>query len=379
MNEFHELLQHYWIVKDQDKELYNKVRKAHPSYKKFVNEQLGWRLIMNEKLIKLEKVPAYAESFMGIGEFQEINDYCYLCAVLICLEDKEDSERFLLSELVNMLEAWLKKYMDVDWTNYNERKSLVRVLQFCENCGLLKKHEESNINAINGLQKEVLYENTGLSRYFASGFQRDISTYQTYLDFENEQNQDIDEDRGHFRINRVYRTLICNPMMYWKDSNSADALYLKNQRSWIQRYLHEQLGGELQIHKNCAMLMLTKEKSFKNSFPSNQMICDIVLLLCSEIRKKVEEGLIQKETNETICVPEAVLRNMIQRSKEDYQSMWSKQFQTMPIEKLEECILAYMQEWMLIQKEESTIRIYPSVGKFMGRYGKTNNRGKQNG
>lgn len=376
MNELHELLQQHWIIKDQNKELYSKVKKAYPVYKNFINEQLGWRFIMNEKLLKLEKVPAHAEPFMGIAEFQEINDYCYLCAVLICLEDKEDSERFLLSEMVNMLEAWLKKYMDVDWTNFNERKSLVRVLQFCENHGLLKKHEESNVETDQGLPKEVLYENTGLSRYFASGFQRDISSYQTYSDFENEQNQDVDEDRGHFRVNRVYRALVCNPMMYWKDGNHADALYLKNQRAWIQRYLNEQLGGELQIHKNCAMLMIPKEQSFKNSFPSGQMISDIVLLLCSEIRKKVEEGLLRKELDETIHIPEAMLRNMIQRSKEDYQSMWSKEFKTMPIEKLEECILTYMEQWMLIKKEETSIQLYPAIGKFTGRYAKKQKRGE---
>lgn len=375
MNEFHELLQHYWIIKDQDKELYNKVKKAYPSYKKFINEHLGWRLIMNEKLVKLEKTPARAEPFMGIAEFQDINDYCYLCAVLICLEDKEDSERFLLSEMVKQLEVWLKKYMDVDWTNFSERKSLVRVLQFCENIGLLKKHEESNNDTDTGLSKEVLYENTGLSRYFASAFQRDISSYQTYSDFEIDQNQDVNEDRGHIRINRVYRTLVCNPMMYWKDGNSADALYLKNQRPWVQHYLNEQLGGELHIHKNCAMLMLPKEKSFKNSFPSNQMICDIVLLLCSEIRKKAEAGLLQKENDETIFIPEAVLRNMIQRCKEDYQSMWSKEYHTIAIEKLEERVLTYMQKWMLIKREDSFIRVYPSVGKFMGHYGKTSKRG----
>ncbi|MCI8850903.1 MAG: TIGR02678 family protein [Erysipelotrichaceae bacterium] len=376
MNEFHELLQHGWIIKDQNKELYNKIKKAFPSYKKFINEQLGWRLVMNEKLIKLEKTPAHAEPFMGIKEFQDINDYCYLCAVLICLEDKEDSERFLLSEMVNQIEAWLKKYMSVDWTNFNERKSLVRVLQFCENLGLLKKHEESSNDINNGLSKEVLYENTGLSRYFASGFQRDISSYQSYMDFENDLSQDIDEDRGYLRINRVYRTLVCNPMMYWEKGSSADALYLKNQRPWVQRYLNEQFGGELHIHKNCAMLMLPKEQSFKNSFPNNQMISDIVLLLCCEIRKKVEEGLLQKESDETICMPEAALRNMMQRCKEDYRSMWSKEYNTLPIEKLEDRLLAYMQTWMMIKRENDFVRLYPSVGKFSGHYSKRNKRGE---
>ena len=34
-----------------------------------------------KNLLKLEKKPAHAEPFMGIGEFTEIRDYCILCVV----------------------------------------------------------------------------------------------------------------------------------------------------------------------------------------------------------------------------------------------------------------------------------------------------------
>ena len=65
MNELRTLLEEFWICRDADKEEYYRVRRDVPNFQKFVREQMGWKLIHTENLIKLEKVPAHAEGFMG--------------------------------------------------------------------------------------------------------------------------------------------------------------------------------------------------------------------------------------------------------------------------------------------------------------------------
>ena len=130
MNEFRTLLENFWICKDTDKETYYRVKRDIPNFQRFIREQLGWKLVHTENLLKLEKRPAHAEAFMGIGEFMEIRDYCILCVVLMYLEDKEEQEQFLLSELIDYVEAQLKSYVSIDWTSFTQRKSLVRVLQY---------------------------------------------------------------------------------------------------------------------------------------------------------------------------------------------------------------------------------------------------------
>lgn len=184
--------------------------------KRFFNELLGWRLIENERILKVEKIPAHADSYMGITEFADIRDYCILCSLLIFMDDKEDYEQFLLSELVDFVETQLKEYMDVDWTMFTQRKSLVRVLQFAEKMGMLKVYEGSSADISSGMEHEVLYENTGLSRYFAVNFGYDISGFESYRDFESTRSDFSESDRGHYRINRVYRVLVSSPAMYWK-------------------------------------------------------------------------------------------------------------------------------------------------------------------
>ena len=141
MNEVRTLIENFWVVKDQDKDMYYRVKRDIPNFRKFVRELLGWRLISNEQLLKLEKIPAHAESFMGITEFQDIRDYCILCAILIFLEDKEEQEQFLLSELVDFIGLQLKNVMEVDWNSFSQRKSLVRSLQYVEGKGILKAYD----------------------------------------------------------------------------------------------------------------------------------------------------------------------------------------------------------------------------------------------
>ena len=138
MNELRTLLEEFWICRDADKEEYYRVRRDVPNFQKFVREQMGWKLIHTENLIKLEKVPAHAEGFMGIQEFTEIRDYCILCVVLMFLEDREEEEQFLLSELIDYVETQLKGFMQIDWTSFTQRKSLVRVLQYLEKLQVLR-------------------------------------------------------------------------------------------------------------------------------------------------------------------------------------------------------------------------------------------------
>ena len=55
MEELRMLLEQFWIYKDTDKETYYKVKRKIPEFQKFVREQLGWKLIHTENLLKLEK------------------------------------------------------------------------------------------------------------------------------------------------------------------------------------------------------------------------------------------------------------------------------------------------------------------------------------
>lgn len=370
MNEVITLFENYWINKATDREMYNKTKRGIAKYRRFVTEQLGWRLINNERILKIEKIPAYAKAFMGITEFTDTRDYCILSALLMFLEDKEDNEQFLLSELVDNLEIRLREYMDVDWTKFVQRKSLIRVLQYSEEKGMLDVYDGSSDNLSGGIEHEVLYENTGLSRYFATSFNHDISGFESYHDFEVEQLQEVESDRGHFRINRVYRQLATSPAMYWKENDDQDSIYVKNQRQWVQKYLDENLGGHLHIHKNAAFFVMNEGDCFGGKHPRDVMISELVLIVCGEIRSRVYEGVLIKEYDECVKISKKQFISITNLCKEKYDSAWSKEYREMNLEKLVEEIVLYMENWMILSKNGDEIIIHPATGKFIGKYPK---------
>ena len=370
MNAVRTLFEKFWICKDTDKEDFYKVKREISIFQKFVGEQLGWKLIHTENLLKLEKIPAHAESFMGIQDFTDILDYCILCVVLMYLEDREEGEQFLLSELLDYVETKLKGEILIDWTSFAQRKALVRTLQYMERMQMLRVYEGSS--EAFGLEQgqEVLYENTGYSKYFAVNFPMDISEFETWEDFEKQRFEEIQEDRGSARINRVYRQLAVCPAMYWNGNEDADSLYLKNQRQWIARYLEENLGGKLDIYKNAAFFMLEEDDCYGNVHPRDAMLPEIVLLVCTQIRQALREGKLVKQDNETIMTPRQRFSELILECRKRWGEGWSKEYREIDDVKLVDTVINYMKGWMLLREDEDTVIILPAAGRQAGYYPK---------
>jgi uncharacterized protein (TIGR02678 family) len=305
---------------------------------------------------------------MGIQEFSEILDYCILCVVLMFLEDKEEGEQFLLSELIDYVETKLKGDVFIDWTSFSQRKSLVRALQYMEKMQMLRVYEGSS--EAFGLERgqEVLYENTGYSKYFATSFPMDISGFETWEDFEKQKFEEIQEDRGASRINRVYRQLAVCPAMYWEGNEDADSLYLKNQRQWVSRYLEDNLGGKLDIHKNAAFFMLEEDDCYGKVHPRDAMLPEIVLLVCAEIQKMLRKDELVKQENESIVVTKPQFSELILICRRKWIEGWSKEYREMDEGKLVDIVKNYMKEWMLIQETEDMVIILSGVGKQAGFY-----------
>lgn len=378
MNELRTLLENFWICKDADKELYYKVKRDIPNFQKFVREQLGWKLVHTENLLKLEKRPARGELFMGIGEFLDIRDYCILCAVLMYLEDKEEHEQFLLSELIDYVETGLKPYIAIDWTLFTQRKSLVRVLQYMEKLQMLRVYEGRSEGF--GLEsgQEVLYENTGYSKYFATSFSVDISGFESFEDFEKAEFEEIEQNRGSLRINRVYRQLAICPCMYWESVEDADSLYLKNQRQWVAKYISENMGGNLDLYKNMACISLDADDCYGLVHPRDAMLPEIVLLVCNGIQKEILNGHLLKGDNELIFTTSGQMSDIILQCRKNHSAGWSKEYREMNEELLVENVLEYMKNWMMIRFFDEQIIILPAVGRTAGVYPEDFNGGEEN-
>ena len=129
MNALEILLGRRWILKSRDRELYYQMRDEIGKWKKFLTEKLGYQVIANAYLVKVEKLPARAERWMGIQEFTSPMEYAFFCLILMFLEDKEAQEQY--------------KREQIDWTVYHYRRHLIKVLKFCVAEGILNVNDGS--------------------------------------------------------------------------------------------------------------------------------------------------------------------------------------------------------------------------------------------
>lgn len=365
------LLNNYWIIRDKNKDDYYTIKHEinDKNVKRFIQEMLGWKLIHTEHLIKLEKIPSHAEAFMGIQEFIDTKDYCFLCAVLMYLEDKEDNSQFLLSDLIKYIETIISSYMEVDWTSFSLRKSLVRVLQYVENKGMLKTYEGDSSLYSREQTSEVLYENTGLSRYFATNFPLDITNINIYNDFEKKQMEELEDDKGNIRTNRVFRQLVVCPSLYWDDQNNPDALYVKNKRNYIASNIERNMDATLELSNNNASVVFVDNQGIGDTHPKTSMLSEIVLLVNHELYTAAQDKRkLSVNDDDTITVSVNKFNDILIKLKNKYQALWSKEYREMPYERYIEVVKEYMTNWLMIKEINGQIIIYPSCAITSGKY-----------
>lgn len=361
------LLSKRWILKREDRETYYFVRDELPKLKPFLLEKLGFQLVVNSSLIKLEKIPASAENWMGIREFGDKLDYVFLLSVLMFLEEKESGEQFVLSELTEYLQGMIQ-VEEIDWTIYRYRKTLVKVMKFVQSSGMIELNDGSEENFAKDGESEVLYENTGISRYFVRNFTRDICDYTSVQDFEKEEWIDVNEDRGIVRRQRVYRRLLLSPGMYRNEKTEEDFNYLRNFRGNIRDELEGLLDVDLHIHKTSAYLVLSETSRLGRTFPEENTLSDIVLLLNEEIVKKVKEGSFLLSIDESILLLENSFKELLEECKRRYGKGFAKTYREMTTREFVEAVSAYMKELGFIQYTEEGVKLLPIAGKVVGRY-----------
>lgn len=369
MNVLEELMNERWISKYSDRDRYYRIKDELGSVKSFLVEKLGYRIISNSSLVKLEKLPGEALPWMGILEFKDTLDYALFCVILMFLEDKEAEEQFVLSQLTEYITAIFPEGQ-MAWTVYSNRQRLIRVMKYCVKSDLFLVNDGNGDQFAIDPDAEALYENTGLSRYFARTFTKDISSFQTVSDFFQSEWLDMNEDRGVIRRQRVYRKLLLSLGMYREKEQDEDFNYVKNYRSIIENDLEQMLDASLQVYKSSAYLILGENGDLGRTFPTRNGLSDAVLLFHGEVKQKVEAGELKTEINERIRVPLIGLKEIIQDTRRKYKSGLIKAYREMSDQDFSQHLIEELEslDFLRIDAVTEEVQIMPVAGKIMGRY-----------
>lgn len=369
------LLENRWVIRERDKDLYYEVKDNIKLFKDFIKEKLGYQIIVTSDFIKMEKIPGQVEPWMGIEEFDSKIEYLLICVILMFLEDKEKGEQFVLSQLTDYIQTrWIDNDNPIDWTKYDLRKKFIKVLKFCLSNYLIKNNDGDEMLFADNLSTEVLYENTGMSKYLVNRFWNDISEFSSYKDFEDNEYNRFEEDKGVIRKNRVYRSLIMSLVVYKYDGYENDLIYIKNYRNMLEGDISKFFDSDLHIHKNCAMIMM-KNSNYRDVFPNTRNISDIILQIgyfirCELLSKYDSENISKIAVDGKLDISLENFKDIIKKCRDLNWEGWGKNFREMTLEKLYNEILNEMVHYRMIIVDNKNERVYilPLATKFSGKY-----------
>lgn len=369
MTALEELFNRRWIVRDYDKELYYRVRDQLPKYQKFLQEKLDYPVIITPQLIKLEKNPGEAESWMGIQDFSSKLEYQFFCLILMFLEDLDAGQQFVLSELTEYLQVQFPKG-SLKWENYTNRRLLIRTIKYCFQEQLMLRHDGAESDYLSDQKQDVLYENTGLSRYFVRRFSQPITDMNSLKDRSAIGDIELDEERGYLRRQRIYRKLVMEMAVYKTDQTDEDFIYIKNYRRILEHDFNELFQAQLHIHKNSAYIVLDEEASLGTTFPDRSNLSEVILLINRFIRDKVRNGQWQANDNDQINVSQLEFLNLVTECKQRYRANFTKKLRDLSSQDFFQSVTDLMQQFNMIRLDEVSrnVTIYPICGKIIGLY-----------
>lgn len=375
MEELKMLLERDFILKEEDRELYYRIKDSYKQMKPFIVDKLGYDLIIRGDFIRLEKRPGQAESWMGIKKFEDKVEYVFFMLLIMFLEDKNKEDQFLLSHITDYIAA-NRIGDEIDWTQYRTRKSLIKVLQVALTQKLIKITDGAEEDFIQDAHKEVLFESTGLSRYLVRTFDRDVAMIKSYRDLEMENEDLLDQERGTIRKNRVYRKLLLSPIVYHKEGQDEDYAYIKNYRAIIEEDFRKYLGWTLQVHRNGVIVIPHEQDKVSYSFPNASTLSDIILQLNSFIRREVSTGKWVRDAADRINIHEHEFEALVEALIMQKSEGWSKEYREASKERLIADLLKEMQRFKLVSVKKDMIILLPLVGKIIGDYPSEFNGGK---
>lgn len=369
------LLEHFWIRRDQQPEMYARVRDSEALLRHFFLEKCGLQLLSKPTFVKLEKIPYQVEPWMGIDSFQHPRDYVLLCCLLIVLDAKRIDEQFLLSDFLEGVKAHYPSEPDADpesasapinWANFQHRKSLVRVIRFATEMGMLAE-VDGDIGTFHGkADAEVLYEATVLSRYFTISYPKDLFHFDRVEDvLQHAQTAESETDQ---RRHRIYRQLLMTPSFTRQDAEPGDFAYLRQFRNRLRDDFEKHTPMHFELTRDTAMLSIAEPRAYQNLFPSRQAIDDLLLHFAVELRQHWQED---RDSDAAVLeLTRFEFERLLQACRQRTSHGWTKELRESNLNSLAKLVLQELISWHFakLNPTDDLIEILPLMGRLCGHY-----------
>ena len=363
------LCENFWVLRERDPKNYQLIRENERALKHYISDKLGFSLIVQKDFIKMEKVPVNPKRWMGIMDFQTPRDYVLFTCGLAFLETHAVDAQFLLSEMASEIEELYPGLYPLDWTNYQHRQSLVRVLKKLVELDCIKEIDSytGGLEEFSHSQEqEVLYQATIYSRYFMRNHSRSLKECQTVEDILL---MDWESNQEDLRRKRVYRKLLLEPAVYRENEEDQDFDYIRRYRNRVREDIEEHTPFEMEVTKNTAMLTLPEQKQQYQSFPDRKALSNMTLHIQAHVNRN--QGNFERNPFGEARLTRAQFEQLIEQVRTDYQAGWSIEYREKSgLKKIAVDVLHHMRDWAFVRVEEETglIVFLPAIARMIGKY-----------
>ncbi|MCB7068090.1 TIGR02678 family protein [Enterocloster citroniae] len=362
------LLNRPWIERDTDPQLYFWTREQYLEIRNWFASYPGFSVIMNRRLIKLEKVPAEAKSWMGFEGFKEPIDYALFTYGLWYLEDKSVGDQFILTDMVKEIKEFMNEQgLDVDWKNYFHRLSMARALKKLKSLNVLHSIDGQEADwAADAERHDVLYECAPCASYVLRTFSKELSSYQRM-----EELSDWPEEEDKRKRQLLYRKYLLEPFV-GMDVWEQDLFYFHGQKNHLIGQVDKMFGWTGTKYKEGVLFFSSELTGDMELFPTLLAISDLVLLFCGKIRELYELGEVKKESvsSGVIRLTRGKIEQVLLELQNENGERWTKEYRGMKSPQLAEAVCEHMEQWEFGRWEDDMFfLLYPLGGRYHIQYG----------
>jgi uncharacterized protein (TIGR02678 family) len=245
----------------ENAEEYNLVRRHSEWLKHWFTKFPAWTLHIDKAAARLRKVPVdfLDETRPAVDRISGTSfsrrTYSLLCLTLATLEGSE--QQTTLGEIAHQImeivaddEGLRDAGMNFDVGNYDHRRDLVHAIRLLLDSGVLCRldGDEEKFLQQSG-SSDVLYEIDRRILVAVLNVSRSPSFVKHASELIDDPIPEAEDARSQWIRTRLVRTLLDDPILYFKDLNDEERTYLEQHRSYLLREMSEATGLTAEVRR----------------------------------------------------------------------------------------------------------------------------------
>lgn len=375
-----------------DAEAYRLVRTHFTTLRQWHEHHTGWRLQRGPSFFRLERHPHRPTSLVLDDRLKRARDFVCVTWILWFAEQRHlagggRNQQFLLSHLAEELQRHSQQAPGaaLDFRNLQDRYSMRRALDYLTQLGGLQTLEGEVKQWEDAPEHEVLYEFTPISHSLIEAFheqhlidmREQLAAHQHDLLLPGAENAAFVQNIPP--LVRAWRTLLLGPALFRYDDASAFSALLAHTEQ-VSDELAQHFGWLLEMNRDYACIVRggTLSSGAGPGLTTNGAYDQMILLLCTEFRQQVEQGLCHPDAYGCLHITSFDMNTLFSGLRQRYGSYWGASVKGSKASEILDDVSARMRLFGLLRgpDTEGQLLVLPTAARYSVSYTQTQAQGQ---